>query len=1501
MKKRYRIIAVIVTMFLIAGSFPVSAFNGTELSTEEQVVENSSQTTDVQKQTGEPKAEDQSEADEVDEPEDQTGSTADSEATADSLPLVQETISTPQVGAVRSFILEHLTELAGEIFNNVTEMALEDINGVTDDPVTHGLCVLLGGATGRALNEIIGEIEKTQEMIEELQESVDLLARETETQLDAIEAHLSAQDFSYRLMALNRTKTTIDRLSAGYSEIIDQCYDGNGKLKESLDANDLANIERFIDDINEADLPGLLDTLNTAVSPAYGSSIYAVQFNYYCQETSFRHKTYMAEYTMANYAAQLRSGLLFFIKEADAYEQLTDYQNSAAGEADPDLENFEADLSLYVSEYYNPTIQKINSELENEAIFKEIQAIFQNVDEGEVPQRDHYESDETFVLAIRQYLTDYLDRLQDAVDDSIVTEIEVYQPDGSRAVEKAYQVVSNRDGKKYYISLQNHTMNEYVYRETERAGGDFDKFVYYKYNGYHADYGVALTTNGRYCLPNSIDDAKGLFNSAANTTAQLSWLIQELRDSDGNCLLSGDHKMLLTTGKKTVSGHEDGLGIDKMSTITIGTTQKYDQLQLVDANDFSAADSVEDHTPYLQYDGHNFGASAVYYDVTYTFAGDISASVVKDVPLLMIYMDREYGSVNEKPITAGDMPASFDLGDQTLDLSALTETTLSKTITISGNATIKGGGKSFSELKIYLCEGAHLTLEDIQLTGSSTPISVYGKNTVLDIRGSVSITASGSSNAISAAAESEVFTLRGSDDTAGNNTLILASGGGVPLKAVNSLAVEQLNLTLNTSGEQALAAGADSRIVDAYIDSKAEKEGNKELAMTSGEMTRTTLNLNWGSVDGEIAKTDVVWTNKVRIKVKLTTGDVENASSDEVISMTIYSANDNHETKNFYVEEIGKASGDQFERDQVDILYYSAKASDFFLDQKGVALTIPSVTLEIKGDDGWYVNTVEVAIASEANLGADTGYHLFNFYNWLDTDSSATLAASSEDGHGFFTIKTADVDNAGTASNISVTVEYRTHSGLIYTMRTESLTNRTRNAEFAAGSTETVDVPVYYNDAENIAEITGFYITSDHSGKKAGWKLEEISFTFGDITAKATPNQWFLESGVKGYFGASWDTTGQVELVTKTANADKAGTDAQFKMTIVSDNYGQGSSEFRIFDDYCENQNHDCMEKGMTDTFHLAYSRAIKNVAYIIIESDGSGSGPTWECDTMDLTLRGNDGSTKTYHFSVYSKLGKGTYTFWPDGYLTSSQGAINVDSSGRYDETKLQDILTSVKDNQLSFHLTDGNGGGILSADFLNRLAEAGKTLILEHRDNNQDQMLFQWIIRGSILGNIYQDVDFHAVVNSSNLSEQYGVSITQPAVGVDLTAISWIPEGVSINLNGSLYGFEPEDTVYLYSWDSETKMFKLLDSTLKADHHGNILFDVDSGIHYFLSSQRLNITESTGNAEGNSTNNTAGTVQTAAAAPATGTDAQTSPLAAILICLAAAGTSLLVWRRRV
>lgn len=1307
----------------------------------------------------------------------------------------------------QGFIASQLTSVAGDVLNNITQQALEDINAVTDDPFTNGLMLLLGGSTGRTLAEIQEELEKTQDMIRELQQNVNALAHETQKSLDEIQSHLDRQDLEKQLGQLDGYCQSLEELSNLYSSIISSLY-VNGELKEQLTNADLDRIDAFMARVEKVDPASILTGIASVTSPKQGRPLYDVQMTYLKGSTSFRHKTYLSMSSMANYVSQLRSCALNFVKEQTVYKQM-----KSALKEDPnmDMSKFVPNMDTYMNVYYNPAIEKTNAELKNNQVFADMAEVFKNAkDIPALPDQSQYATDAEWKAAVERYVTDYYSALENALDQSIRTEMEVFQANGERAKEKAYKVVSNKDDNTYYISLAKHTLSEYLtynYRlgEKHAAGAYFFDYL--------LDYGAGSTADGRYILPAGQEEIKGLFNN--NVYTQLSWLSKELADSKGKSDLPNDMKMIFTTNTKKVTvGESENKKSPDGNPPMIYNDYTYEQMQLIDANNFSTA--VSDGQ-YIQFqksgkDPHNYGTTAAYQGESYQFAGDTAASVVKDTPLLCIYTD--IGCKDTRPNTNIDLPPKFSLSDgQTLDLSRLSGD-LQRTITVSGKVTIDGGGNSFQGLQLYLCNDAQLTLKNISMKSDKNVITAVGPEVTVIADGNVSIAGTSTAVPVRGSSGCKSMTLAGASPDAKMNISAdqLETGKGV-ITAENSLTVTSLDLTLKTPTDIALKAGNNSKILSTKLTCNTAADGYGELTMASGSIENSTLNLTYGGIVGDVEKKNNQWTGKIRYKVSIKTGTLDSSDTVSGVGMTMH-----FPAGDIYYKDIQKIEGVKFAEGSLDTFYCTL--DNKYADPK-------AITLQLKGDDGWYTEYVEVV---DYTASSSQEPPKFYFYKWMDnktgSNNISSIKSNIDDKVAKFEVATANADMAGTASNIKATVKYEDSKGTVKTMPEVNLTEGTQHKKFSQGTNETVYTTFGSSDAD-VKKIIGVAVSSDHTGDNAGWKLQGMKITVNGITHEAKSlNQWFLKKDQKSYFGDTWSKTGACIVTTATANTKDAGTDAKMSMSIVSD---KGTTKAIDFSDYSEKRDgYDPMEQGKTDEFHIAYDDEIGNtIKKIIVTSNGSGTGPTWECNTIKVALRGNDGTSKTFNFTVNKKIAKGTFEFVPDGNIN-----VAVTSAKQYDSSAL---LKQLKTGNNSVQAT-ASKQATLGKKVLAYLVKTNKTLVLNHKDGTQ------WIFNGSQMKKAPSShLNLGAKVVTKDLGKTYGIGVKKPAAVLQFTNKGTIPAGTTLKVNLKKYGFKPGQTVYPYSANAKTKKVALKNRLLKVNSSGDVKIAPTKGSDYLFSGTKV------------------------------------------------------------
>lgn len=1355
-------------------------------------------------------------------------------------------------GAVVSSVVgEHLSDMAGEIVNNVTEMALEDFNSVTGDPVSEGLVTLLGGATGRALVEIEDEISETQDMIREVQASIDALATDMKNSFDEIRTEQYKQDLGERTMQLDKYASQFEDLNNMYSNVISHLY-VNGRIKDTLTDADWARIYEFIQQINDTKPANILSEISALTNPASSDPLYEVYMTYLTSDTSFRHKTYMNMYYMVNYVSQLRSTALTFIKEQEAYKQMQQFalrEGKTIAECYNEglLKDFRPDFDDYMRLYYNDVINDTNEEMSENHVFGEMADIFRTADLPPLPDRDQYDSDAEWSAAVDRYLDSSEDALKDAIDASILTTMDTYDKDGDRVTEDAYKLTSNEDDSTYYISLEKHEMGEYVnYRAWEEDREALGITVYYQ--DVTVNYGPCLTTDGRYLIPSDAEGLKGLFGKNTGTD-QLSWLIGETRDSDGFSQLTPDMKIILTTGT--------GSGSYRNGETT------FDIVQLLDAGDFDPESSTEQ---YLTFEDHQMNAYDIHFGEEYRFAGDEESSAVEDTYVLRIFAEQGVTADKDgviKPAVKENLPSRFNLNDgQTLDLSTMTETDLDKTVTVTGDVVIYGAGKKFTDLNVYLFDGADLTLKDITLRGSDHKIRAYGKDVIMRADGAVVLeTTEGGRMPVYAYEQCETLTLAPAEG-AGQEPQLMSNTEGsgdepaiqpgfniigsniddkdAAVYTVNSLIIDGADVYVKSKTDKTIKGGAASEIKNAKIKSVADKEGNGEITLGDGSsITGSTLDLSFGGINGKITKSDNTFTNKVRYQIKVKTGNVKNAGTDDEIGLLLVNKED---PDMLLFNNLGHISGDQFEKGKTDEFEFSIDSNEY--EKFIYSDNIKKMKFFINGDDGWYVEYADIISSADSYSEDKPDGSTFYFYTWIDDSESYT--SNIGDIAGVMTIDTADEKNAGTASKISVDFYSKDQTDTPF-MRIGNITSRTKDAEFSAGSLIEIPFVVRETSLRDMSGLSGVRITSDHSGSAAGWKLHSINVkadtVYGNVNMTAEPDQWFLKANQKCYFGLDDESTGAVKLMTKTSGNSNAGTDSNFQIRIET---SMGNTDWLEFNDFCENRSHDCMEKGMTDEFHIAFDSPIDKEAVveaIKIKTDMSGSGPTWECDTIKLTVNG-----RAYDFSVYSKLGDedAIYTFEPDGSSSVSSGYIQM-NAGKYDTDELRKLLEGAA-NKTSLHVTSANGSGLLDGSIIRQLLSSGKTMIIEHMDAAKENMLYQWILRGADMGAVSGDLSLKAAVGGTEMAKAWGVNASGGVMALDLSKVDKLPEGVSINLNGKLHGFDAGQKVYMYSLDSAGRTLTLMDSSLTSDYDGNILMNVKGGERLLLTDHILTADEGAG-----------------------------------------------------
>ncbi|XP_059165220.1 lipoxygenase homology domain-containing protein 1-like [Physella acuta] len=216
-------------------------------------------------------------------------------------------------------------------------------------------------------------------------------------------------------------------------------------------------------------------------------------------------------------------------------------------------------------------------------------------------------------------------------------------------------------------------------------------------------------------------------------------------------------------------------------------------------------------------------------------------------------------------------------------------------------------------------------------------------------------------------------------------------------------------------------------------------------------------------------------------KITIKTGDVDTAGTDASVFITIFGSSGS--TKKHYLPG-------SFERGDVDTFI---KVNDENVGQ------IQSI--EIGHDNGgtkpgWYLDYVTidqpVAAISDNNFKPGFTHYLFSFNNWIAADDgdkslvkkvNVTRAdvyqGSSKDIEYKITIKTGDVDNAGTDASVFITI-----------FGSSGSTKR----HYLPGSFDRGDVDTFIkvND-ENVGRIQFIEIGHDNGGTDPGWYLDNVT------------------------------------------------------------------------------------------------------------------------------------------------------------------------------------------------------------------------------------------------------------------------------------------------------------------------------------------------------------------------------------------------------------------------
>eukprot|EP00908_Phaeocystis_cordata_P003574 Transcript_13912.p2 GENE.Transcript_13912~~Transcript_13912.p2 ORF type:complete len:444 (+),score=194.70 Transcript_13912:1276-2607(+) len=248
------------------------------------------------------------------------------------------------------------------------------------------------------------------------------------------------------------------------------------------------------------------------------------------------------------------------------------------------------------------------------------------------------------------------------------------------------------------------------------------------------------------------------------------------------------------------------------------------------------------------------------------------------------------------------------------------------------------------------------------------------------------------------------------------------------------------------------------------------------------------------------------------------------------------------------------------------------------------------------------------------------------------------------------TVRTADMRGAGTNANVVLTLHGSAGPALPFPLHRPDAAH---NQALPRGSEETFFMP----SQQDLGELEALEVEMDGSGVSPAWLLESVTVSRGENShsfAGAPPaGWWFFPHGkwlgqssmlsgpqpATARIKAEWHTGYELveyHVIVTTADKQWAGTDANVFLSLT----GELGRSPRLRLDNAE----DNFERGKKDCF-VVKSPPLGALKQAELHCDGSGAGPAWCCDTVEV--RENEAEVATvFNFSAWFD-GKAKETGW--------------------------------------------------------------------------------------------------------------------------------------------------------------------------------------------------------------------------------------------------------------